>query len=358
MNQYLSRVLPDIGQVYLDRVMAEYELLPSPQAADKTPPEQISAIVAKFPKERDQLTWGDLLILEKYVVSKEPLEVLRQRLSTLRENYRDVVGEKNYDTYLLSQPSQKNGSMPAEDTLRADIGRLLDSLHWAYFMTRKREQLRTAIIRNVGLTILLLFVPFGVSFFLLYHHGYKGTATIAAVLFMGALGGFVSLQQRIQDIPTEGDPVLTLFELQSGQFSLYLAPLTGAIFALLVFLMFLGGLLTGSLFPDFKDLQMNPVKYGNLFEYVQYGKLMVWSFIVGFAERFVPDTLTGLVGRSRQSSGRPTPASAIRGKLTENLVPTEENDSTKSFAKGKLLHIPRQPDTAANASTRPARKNR
>jgi hypothetical protein len=34
-----------------------------------------------------------------------------------------------------------------------------------------------------------------------------------------------------------------------------------------------------------------------------YAKLLIWSFIVGFAERFVPDTLSQFVKRSQTESG-------------------------------------------------------
>jgi len=330
MRPEASQHLPDFGQAYLDHVMAEYDLLPSCEtpSSGHALPQHIDIILRKYGNEREQLNWGDLYLLEKYVLANQPLEVARRRLPNLRENYRELAGQKTYDAYLQSQSPQGNGSSSLEEALRADLGRLLDALHWAYSLIPKRELLRAEIIRNIGLTILLCLVPFAISFVALYVKGYKLSATIVAVLFMGALGGFVSLQQRIQDIPTDGDPILTIFQLQNGQASLYFAPPTGAIFALVLFLIFLGGLLKGALFPDVTGVTLDAANFG---------KLLVWSFVAGFAERFVPDTLTSLVGRAHQIQRSDTNAETIKAgtplRETKVVPLTAEKDAPSAKDK-------------------------
>jgi hypothetical protein len=134
---------------------------------------------------------------------------------------------------------------------------------------------------------------------------YDLPVTLLLVAFAGALGGFVSLQRRIQMIPTEGDPLVSIFELQNGVFSVYLAPLLGATFALVLFFIFLGGYLRGELFPDFTLPSLilgNFAWSGTRMSGGDFAKLLIWSFIAGFAERFVPDTLTRLVDRGREAS--------------------------------------------------------
>jgi hypothetical protein len=72
-------------------------------------------------------------------------------------------------------------------------------------------------------------------------------------------------------------------------------------------LCFIGDLLEGALFPE-----VNFEKGGRLsiVEFLQtagpsggieYAKLMVWSFLAGFAERLVPDTLSRFVAKKESS---------------------------------------------------------
>jgi hypothetical protein len=113
----------------------------------------------------------------------------------------------------------------------------------------------------------------------------------------GVLGGFVSIQQRLKDI---GDEELTL--LSESVFQIALIPIYGGIFALVLYVGFLSGIVRGDLFPEFsiptfskpmpttEDLQRffrdtYPVSGADT------AKLLFWCFVAGFSERFVPQII-------------------------------------------------------------------
>jgi hypothetical protein len=120
--------------------------------------------------------------------------------------------------------------------------------------------------------------------------GHSGTAFI--VMFTGAIGGFIGLQQRLTDLP-----VVDLQLLVSSRLFSSLAPFVGAVLALLLYLLFLSELLKGDLFPKFvADPDTLHRNFLDIFlvhgeDYRSYAKVVVWSFIAGYSERFVIDII-------------------------------------------------------------------
>jgi hypothetical protein len=85
---------------------------------------------------------------------------------------------------------------------------------------------------------------------------------------------------------------------------MWLSPMLGAIFAVILALLFAGGALKGGIFPELGT----PASVLNLPEFLKnlsFAKpadcplLLVRSFVAGFAERFVPDNLDKMIARQK-----------------------------------------------------------
>lgn len=286
-----AQQLRDFGPVYFGHVLAQFELYKE----NKHIPSYIKEIIEISQKTPDLLTWKDVYALEEFVLEIQPLEVVKARAPHLEQSYSELTGDK----------AAKNAQR-ARGPIKAVLARLLDTLHWIYSMVPAREQMRSDILKQSGKWILgcfVVFLPVSIGFAV---NGNTLFATLPLVALTGALGGFVSLQRRIESIPTDRDPLITMIELQSGRFTVALAPLLGSIFAVVLFLIFLSGLLTGNIFPG--PFTFGSWKPGDPIQDVALGnvsKLLLWSFIAGFAETFVPDTLDNIAAQGKHQHSEP-----------------------------------------------------
>lgn len=116
------------------------------------------------------------------------------------------------------------------------------------------------------------------------------------VFLAGLIGGFISVQQRLPEIDSIG-----LKELADSWFSIFLIPINGGIFALVLMMLFLSGIIDGSMFPTFIHPVIEPDRVVESFILwlsttfpatgPDIGKLFFWSFVAGFCERFVPQII-------------------------------------------------------------------
>ena len=131
----------------------------------------------------------------------------------------------------------------------------------------------------------------------------------ALVILCGVLGGLISMLRRLQALPSGSTPLFDTIALNAGQFGIGLAPIYGGIFAMVLYLVFLSGVLNTVIastagdvvFPRFTDATPKATS--------DYARLLVWAFIAGFAEQMVPDVLNRLTARNTaalaKSSGAP-----------------------------------------------------
>jgi hypothetical protein len=325
-------LLPDYGRCYVGHVIAEYKAArPDPSSH---PFEE--EILKRYKENPDSMTWPDLYAIETATLKEQPYEVVKRRAWSLRDKYREVAGPVEYAAYIASHPPNESEPNINPDEVRADLGRVLGALHWNYSLIPLREKIRGSVINRIALGILVSGLLLGLVVWRCLDQDQIPIATLIVVAFAGCLGGFVSMQRRIGQVPSDGDPLLSIFQLNSGLSTLYLAPVSGAIFAILLYFIFSGRLLDGGLFPDMSkvfEFKWNIREWAGKDPIFAFGKLLVWSFIAGFAERFVPDILDRLVVRGQTpSQPTPSPAPPFSGQK-----PRENDSAAKSRVNGGVM---------------------
>lgn len=157
---------------------------------------------------------------------------------------------------------------------------------------------------------------------LVFWKGYGGSVPLF-VFTCGIIGGVISIQQRLPKLDAR-----TLKMMSHSNYYLVLAPLVGGVLSLLLYMLFLSGLLSGDLFPNFvPDTVMRIVPgsdpevmervisgkpgIGRIFTqggegYQDYGKLFFWSFVAGYSEKFLPNVIGRFEGAATASApGQP-----------------------------------------------------
>lgn len=183
----------------------------------------------------------------------------------------------------------------------------------------------------VSFIAIMLYNPFGIVTTIGSWFGAKTTPDetkhsflVLLVFIAGLLGGFVSIQQRLPNIELEELKVLS-----NSWFSIALIPINGGIFALALMLMFIGNIIDGSLFPQYAQKEIGGTEdflkwltEGYPKTNVDIAKLLVWSFVAGFSERFVPQiirTTTNQVTPDTKEESIKTSEDQPKNKLTQRL---------------------------------------
>lgn len=145
---------------------------------------------------------------------------------------------------------------------------------------------------------------------LVYSHFFAEKDGIAVTIGMmvvavGAAGGFVSALRRIYGGKRVRAPsgIRSLTGLRRhlvvASYSL-IPPVVGALAALWVFMMFVGGLVSGPMFPEFACREPEFGQCDNFLSFIRffqpdspasYGKVLFWAFVSGFSEKFVDNAL-------------------------------------------------------------------
>jgi hypothetical protein len=151
---------------------------------------------------------------------------------------------------------------------------------------------------SAGIPFLILVLYFDAT-------GRGGVTIMIPVMIAGAGGAFVSSLRRLygfEDIFPRRSYVRLFRRLDFYVIAYSLVPvLVGIIGAVMIYLLFAGGLLRGDLFPEFICAPGKSCDDFHGFvsnwmpkDAAANAKAIVWGFIAGFSERFVPNILNRL----------------------------------------------------------------
>jgi hypothetical protein len=299
-------LFPKYAHDYFEQLRQQYLLMLDNTVASGatagqtlTPPPTIVALIEAYEADPTRMTWSDVFTLETAYLFAIHDDRLQSEVLLFRSRYNDVAGPEAYAEYAKTVPADVTTMNVRQ--LRAELMTIAERLRYLYTFIPPREATRSRLATTAGIWTLIAALLAGGVYFAF--HG--NIPTFWVVFFIGEMGGFLSVQHRLQKADG-GDPLFRELQLSSGWFSIVVvAPIIGSFFAVLLYFLFVAGLLQGGFFPTFAGGDSAKAGSVTLSDFLahgvpatiaDWGKLMVWSFIAGFAERFVPGVLDRLSG--------------------------------------------------------------
>ncbi len=233
-----------------------------------------------------------------------PDDSLRQFIWSIQLKFRYVFGEdraKKYEEALSPQNLEKLDNQ----TLVSYLQMLISDLYSAYIINYEREVAVRSVKRLIGSSSIGLTVVAIASSLVLYFTAPGHLFYLPIITIFGIIGASISITRRLQivaqsPIGSISDPILEINSLRLGKAGIFVALCSGALFPLLLAVLFssgiLGAVLGVSLSPVFKS-SADAILFPDLVDSASFAKLAAWSFIAGFAERFMPDILDRMVQR-------------------------------------------------------------
>jgi hypothetical protein len=244
----------------------------------------------------------------------------------LEARYEAVIDPKKYERYKQSVIRASGDDADLKDR----IFFLVWDLYWAYTTAGKVGQLRQRAVKPIlGILPIIISIFFGclliyllVSFFM-ETNVFSTFMVVLSVLFFGAFGALISFQRRMSKLEVRGETFSNYLQLCSLGNEGPLALFAGGFFALLLLILFGSGManavinaifsqgLAETIVPLFPQLYIKSntstgivnlaTAIGNLSfsGFASIAKLLVWSFLAGFAEALIPDAMSRLIEKAK-----------------------------------------------------------
>ena len=272
----------DVDEQYFETVLARYDA--SKLLAGVGARAEVDARVDQLRSQ--PISNAATLELELLRIGASSVEELLQEIPELRRRWSALGGKPLSST--ASSHANRDSFVAEASFLMTEISREYD-LRIAFGMVKGWQTWRMAIIFIAWVLAAIAVAYLKVS-----------ASVFAEAIILGLLGGYVSCFLRIYQMPAGADTNLAVQSLRYYSANLIAKPLLGALFAVVLYLLFMSHLMTSPLFPAISiGAADTPISFQDYFfgtvmaTSVEFAKLLVWCFIAGFAERLVPD----IVGR-------------------------------------------------------------
>jgi hypothetical protein len=311
-NEYLRIV--SIGQSIPEDLSAEINRIR----------EEIGKKIEQGSYSATQVTWRSLSELEQLIVYATPDAELPVKLGHIVRRYERVLGASVLEQYKSEAGATWMITEPA--TLRIHASQMLREIYRIHAAAHFREVALTALAiwmcKFVGAGLIVIFA---LCIYSILRCGELAACNeaflqplIPVIFYCGMVGSFISILRRLQEqrdsLLTGSDAIQVLIGLRTGRASVGVGLFSGGIFALVLYLILMSGLLGdgGGLLPQFGEPSGSD---GNLSSFaaflnefgpggaLDYAKVLVWSLVAGFGERFVPDVLDRLQAQAASKQG-------------------------------------------------------
>jgi hypothetical protein len=281
----------------------------------------------------DSLSISELWTLEQLIIKKLSVKTLLRRTWIFREKFKSQLGDSIYNNYYenlpknLTDESLRDDSSAIDyDLLREDVANIARQIQRLSYFKIKRNQSINGRKKFVIFSMLLLIIfgtlPFSnltINFASFYNpENEKPVKFLLIIMYAGITGTAISLLQRIEKAsnvaPNFTDSALEANDISLNMSNWYVLSLlaTGAIFALLVYLIAVAGIFNIFDFLPKLESGSNVKLDGSNTALKQliivpdnsrdFAKLLIACFLSGFAERLIPDMLDSLIKKGESVS--------------------------------------------------------
>lgn len=295
--------LPRFGLVFFNHLIGEFDSFTGRADLNSEAFNKASQLKEVYFGNTRPLTWGDLAAMECLTLQLRTGPELQERFWAIQTRYREVAPRQFFpqDADMISRTVIQ--ALP-DCELRARIEVIASEFFRVCMLSMCREAMRAKASLRAWIAMFAFLAVYSLGLFLALVENLH--SPLPAVLFAGAMGGFVSVQRRIQSVTDHGESLVGLIELSglSTPLSSLWAPISGAIFAIVLYAMFAGGLVSGEVFPTIHPEGISSGIFLQLFcsacgpvGIANAAKVVLWCFVAGFAERFVPDAIARFVSK-------------------------------------------------------------